>query len=155
MSAKGPSKSSSGRSNRWPLAFAILSGAGVFAASSNHFHNSFYFDDGTVIQNNAYLRSLRNIPLFFRNANTFSTYPFNAAYRPLTSASFAFDYWRGGGLDRFSFHVTRWTLRVALGVLIFFFLLRVLALAGLARGGRMLALFGASSSAFTGSTPRR
>lgn len=143
MSKNGPAASSSGLSNGWFAVFAILSAAGAFAAYSNHFHNSFHFDDGTVIQNNAYLRSLRNIPLFFRDASTFSTYPLNAAYRPLTSASFAFDYWRGG-LDPFGFHVTQWTLHVAVGVLIFFFLQRMLALAGLGRAGRLLALFGAT-----------
>ena len=79
----------------------------VFATYSNHFHNSFHFDDATVIQNNAYLRSLHNIPLFFRNAATFSSYPPNAAYRPLTSTSFALDYWLGGG-NPFFFHVTQW-----------------------------------------------
>jgi protein O-mannosyl-transferase len=115
----------------------------TFAAYSNHFRNSFHFDDGTVIQNNAYLRSLRNIPLFFRDAGTFSSYPPNAAYRPLTSASFALDYWWGGGIDPFSFHVTQWTLHLLLGVLIYLFLQRVLALSGLGAWSPPAALFGA------------
>src|SRR5712691_10752488 len=106
MSKNGRSASPSGRSNRSLAVFAILSAAGVFAAYSNHFHNSFHFDDATVIQNNAYLRSLKNIPLFFRDAATFSSFPTNAAYRPLTSVSFALDYRRGAGLDPFAFHVT-------------------------------------------------
>ncbi len=125
-------------------ALGILAAAVVFAAYSNHFHNSFHFDDATVIQNNAYLRSLRNIPLFFRDAATFSSYPPNAAYRPLTSTSFALDYWLGGGVDPLSFHATQWTLHLALGVLVFLFLERILALAGLEESGRIPALFGAT-----------
>ncbi|MDQ2978973.1 MAG: tetratricopeptide repeat protein [Acidobacteriota bacterium] len=139
-----PSASSSGPSNRWLTILAILSAAGVFAAYANHFHNSFHFDDGTVIQNNAYLRSLKNIPLFFRDASTFSSFPTNAAYRPLTSVSFALDYWRGAGLDPFAFHVTQWTLHLLLGVLVFFFVNQTLRDAGLARPSRWLALFGAT-----------
>ena len=62
--------------------FASIGVAAVLVAYSNHFHNSFHFDDDTVIQNNAYLRSLKNIPLFFRDGTTFSSLPANAAYRP-------------------------------------------------------------------------
>lgn len=126
------------------LALGLAAALAVLAAYSNHFHNSFHFDDGTVIQNNAYLRSLRNIPLFFRDATTFSSYPPNTAYRPLASASFALDYWLQGGLDPFAFHVTQWTLHLALGILAFFFLERVLGLAGLARPAPWLALCGAT-----------
>jgi protein O-mannosyl-transferase len=126
------------------LCLASLAVATIWAAYANHFHNSFHFDDGTVIQNNAYLRSLKNIPLFFKDATTFSSFPTNAAYRPLTSVSFALDYWRGKGLDPFAFHVTQWTLHLLLGVLIFFFIKRALANAGLAIVCPWLALFGAT-----------
>ena len=132
------------RSNRWLIVCATVSVAGVLAAYSNHFHNSFHFDDGTVIQNNAYLRSLKNIPLFFRDATTFSSLPANASYRPLTSVSFALDYWRGSGLNPFAFHQTQWALHLLLGVLIFFFVQRVLRNAGLGPGSPWLALFGAT-----------
>lgn len=126
------------------LLLALLAVTAILAAYSNHFRNSFHFDDATVIQNNAYLRSLKNIPLFFRDATTFSSHPSNAAYRPLTSASFALDYWRSGGLDPFAFHVTQWTLHVLLAALVFFFLRRVLELAGLVPAAGWLALFGAT-----------
>lgn len=111
-------------------------------AYSNHFRNGFHFDDSHVIQNNAYIRSLGNIPRFFRDASTFSSYPQNAAYRPLTSATLAVDYWRGGGLDPLPFHVTQLTLHALLGVLVFFFVLRVLTLAGLAPHRGVAALLG-------------
>jgi len=133
------------RRSRWW--FALLAAAAVaaaFAAYSNHFHNSFHFDDHNVIQNNVYLRSLSNVPLFFKEASTFSSVPTNATYRPLTSVSFALDYWWGKGLNPFAFHLTQWCLHLALAVLIFFFLRRVLGLAGVGPRCDFLSLFGAA-----------
>jgi protein O-mannosyl-transferase len=129
----------------WVLALLVLlSVASVWAAYSNHFHNSFHFDDDSVIENNVYLRSLRNIPLFFQSATTFSSMPTNATYRPLTSVSFALDY-RWGGLNPFAFHVTQWSLHLLMGVLLFFFLKRILDLSGMAVARRdLLSLFGAA-----------
>lgn len=128
----------------WAFALlVVLCVVGTWAAYSDHFHNSFHFDDDSVIENNVYLRSLRNIPLFFQSATTFSSMPTNATYRPLTSVSFALDYWWGGGLNPFAFHVTQWILHVLMGVLMFFFLQRILALSGVAAAVRgLLSLFG-------------
>jgi len=58
----------------------------ILAAYANHFHNGFhFFDDQHTIVNNASIRELRNIPLFFRDATTFSALPSNQSYRPLVS----------------------------------------------------------------------
>lgn len=92
------------------LAFSLL-----FSAYANHFHNAFHFDDSHVIEQNLYIRSLHNLPRFFTDAQTFSSLPANAVYRPLLSVTFAFDYWRGGGLDPWQFHVTQFGLLVLLG----------------------------------------
>ena len=55
----------------------LLGGALLFvallAAYANHFRNGFHYDDGHTIVNNASIRELGNIPLFFRDATTFST----------------------------------------------------------------------------------
>ena len=63
----------------------VLAGSPVLAvllaAYANHFHNGFHYDDGHTIVNNASIRELRNIPLFFRDATTFSTLPSNQSYR--------------------------------------------------------------------------
>ena len=64
----------------------------LFAAYANHFHNGFHFDDAHTIENNAAIRELRNIPLFFRDATTFSSLPSNQSYRPLVSTLLAIDY---------------------------------------------------------------
>ena len=68
----------------------------LLAAYANHFHNSFHFDDAHTIVNNAAIRELRNIPLFFRDATTFSALPSNQSYRPLVSTLLAIDYRLGG-----------------------------------------------------------
>ena len=75
----------------------------ILAAYSNHFQNSFHFDDAHTIVNNAVIRDLRNIPFFFRDATTFSSLPSNQSYRPLVSTLLAIDYQLGGGLNRSGF----------------------------------------------------
>jgi tetratricopeptide (TPR) repeat protein len=143
-SAPGPLDSE--RLPGWMFAtLTLLTVAAAWAAYSNHFHNSFHFDDDSVIENNIYLRSLRSIPLFFQSATTFSSMPTNATYRPLTSVSFALDYWWGGGLNPFAFHVTQWSLHLLMGVLLFFFLKRTLEMSGVpAARAPLLSLFGAA-----------
>ncbi len=78
------------------LSAALL--AAVTLAYANHFNNPFHFDDSHAVVDNPYIRSLRNAPLFFTDAQTFSNLPANRSYRPLISLSLAFDYWLGGGL---------------------------------------------------------
>jgi tetratricopeptide (TPR) repeat protein len=56
--------------------------------------------------NNPWIRDLRNVPRFFADASTFSTYPSDQSYRPLTSASLALDYWFGHGLNPLFFHLS-------------------------------------------------
>lgn len=72
---------------------------------SNHFQNSFHFDDFHTVSNNPYIRSLHNVGLFFTDPATFSVLPANRTYRPLVTLSLAFDYWLGGGLKPVWFHL--------------------------------------------------
>ena len=63
--------------NRWSFTVTcVLSFCLLLSAYSNHFHNSFHFDDSHVIGSNVYIRSLRNIPTFFMDAGTFNSFPF-------------------------------------------------------------------------------
>jgi Flp pilus assembly protein TadD len=98
-------------------ALAILGGAllavALLAAYANHFHNSFHFDDAHTIENNAAIRELRNIPLFFRDSTTFSALPSNQSYRPLVSTLLAIDYQLGGG-NPLPFHLSIFALFIAL-----------------------------------------
>lgn len=82
------------------------------ATYSNHFRNEFQFDDAHAIQNNRYIRSVRNIPLFFTDARTFSALPSNQSYRPLVTTTLAIDYRLGNGLNPVAFHATSFALFV-------------------------------------------
>src|SRR5713101_210568 len=110
--------------------FAALGTVALFmallAAYSNHFQNSFHFDDAHTIVNNASIRELRNIPLFFRDATTFSALPSNQSYRPLVSTLLALDYKFGGGVQPFWFHLSIFALYVALTLLLAFVIYRIL-----------------------------
>src|SRR5207248_4961316 len=94
--------------------------AAIFAAYANHFNNSFHFDDAHTIVNNASIRELRNVPLFFRDAATFSSLPSNQSYRPLVSTLLAIDYKLAGGLHAFWFHLSIFALFAVLTLLIGF-----------------------------------
>jgi protein O-mannosyl-transferase len=82
----------------------------VVLAYANHFHNGFHFDDFHTVENNPAIRSLSNIPSFFKDGRTFSVLPSNASYRPLVTTTLAVDYWLSGGLDPFWFHVGTFVL---------------------------------------------
>jgi tetratricopeptide (TPR) repeat protein len=98
-----------------PRQFAYAIGCGLAllvtcTAYANHFRNDFHFDDSHTILNNAFVRSVRNVPLFFTNAATFSSLPTNQSYRPLVTTTLAIDYWMAGGPDPMAFHVTSFAL---------------------------------------------
>jgi len=83
---------------------------------SNHFTNSFHFDDSHTIVNNVYIKNIRNIPLFFRDGATFSSLPTNQSYRPVVTTTLAIDYWLGKGLrTTFYFHLSTFILFLAQG----------------------------------------
>ena len=132
------------RSLQRPLVFvaACLGAlALVFAAYSNHFNNAFHFDDSHVIVDNLYIRSLQQIPTYFVDATTFSSLPANAMYRPLLSATYAFDYWLANGLNPLHFHVTQFLMLICLGVSATFVLLRIMNAADPRWWNRYLAVF--------------
>ena len=72
------------------FAYPIACGAALLATLvvyANHFHNAFHFDDAHTILNNVFVRSVRNIPLFFASPATFSSLPSNQSYRPLVTTT--------------------------------------------------------------------
>ncbi len=107
------------------LSLALLLLFLVIASYSNHFHNAFHFDDAHSIVNNVYIRDIGNIPLFFKDATTFTSLPQNQSYRPLVSTTLALDYWLGKGLEPFYFHLSIFILFVLQGILMFFLFLRI------------------------------
>ena len=102
------------------LALVLLA---VLLAYTNHFENAFHFDDFHTITDNPWIRSVGNIPRFFTDANTSSTLPANRVYRPLLTTSSAIDYWLGGGLKPFFFHLSTF-LWFLLQIVLMFFLFR-------------------------------
>lgn len=135
---------------RW-LPWAAI--ALVLAAYANSLPNAFQFDDGHVIVDNAYMRDPANIPRFFTDARMFSSLPSNAAFRPLLSATLAFDYWLARGPRPVVFHVHSLLWLVLLWALAQAFFRRVLVTAVNEPLAGWLALFAATLFAIhTGNT---
>ena len=89
------------------LALALLA---ICLAYANSFQNGFHFDDFHTIVDNPAIRSLRNIPTFFRDATSFSVLPANRTYRPIVSTSLALDYALGRGYVPLWFHLSTFVL---------------------------------------------
>ena len=110
---------------------SLLGGAllllAILVAYSNHFHNGFHMDDGHTVVDNASIRDLRNIPLFFRDAATFSVLPSNQSYRPLVSTLLAIDFRLAHGLEPFWFHLSIFAFFIALTLLLAFVIYHLLA----------------------------
>lgn len=104
------------------LVAAALAAAAIVLAYSNSLHNTFHFDDHHVIVNNVFIRSLQNVPLFFRDAHTFSTRADHATYRPLVTLTYAIDFAATHSLNPVPFHATQIILLLAVwAMLIAFF----------------------------------
>lgn len=108
---------------------------------SNHFENSFHFDDSHAVQSNVYIRDIKNIPLFFKDGTTFSSLPANQSYRPVVTTSLAIDYWLGNGYNYFYFHLSTFLLFLLQGVLMFYMIRKLLDLAWKTDWNDYVALF--------------
>ncbi len=104
---------------------AALFAIALTVTYSNHFHNSFHFDDSHVVVNNIYIKSLHNIPLFFSDARTISSLPSNQAYRPIVVTSLALDYFLGKGLNTFYFHLSTFILFIVQGIFMYLLYVRI------------------------------
>ncbi len=99
----------------------------VTAAYANHFYNGFHFDDDHSVVDNPYIRSLKNIPLFFKDGTTSSVLPQNQAYRPVVTTSLALDYsWNG--YDLLSFHLSTFILFIVQGLLMLLLFKKLLSI---------------------------
>jgi protein O-mannosyl-transferase len=127
---------------------AVLGGAllliVILAAYANHFQNTFHMDDGHTIVNNASIRELGNIPLFFRDATTFSALPSNQSYRPLVTTLLAIDYQLAHGLQPFWFHVSNFALFITLTLLLAFVVHHLLETDTTSSANRWIALAAAA-----------
>ncbi|MBI4854543.1 MAG: tetratricopeptide repeat protein [Acidobacteria bacterium] len=105
--------------------FAIIAIA-VTIVYSNHFNNAFHLDDTHTILENSYIKDINNLALFFKDGTTFSALPSNQSYRPMVTASLAFDYWLGKSLDPFYFHLSMFIVFLVQGLLMMFFYWKIL-----------------------------
>ncbi len=118
------------RASRPFLVAAALAAAAIVFVYSNSLHNAFHFDDRHVIVNNVFIRSLRHVPLFFRDAHTFSTRADHATYRPLVTLTYAIDFAITRSLDPVPFHVTQIALLLVIWAMLAVFFLKALDVAG-------------------------
>ena len=88
----------------------------IIGTYSNHFDNEFHFDDAHTIVDNGYIRTLSNIPLFFKDCTTSSAMPSHQGYRPLVTSTLAIDYALSmkktagqSGYDFFWYHMSNFT----------------------------------------------
>ncbi len=101
--------------------YLLLLFAVVTFAYKNHFTNPFEFDDSHTIVTNYYIRDIKNIPLFFKDAATFSSLPSNQSYRPVVTTLNAIDCWLGGKAEPipFYFHRSIFISFLILGIFVF------------------------------------
>ena len=97
----------------------------IIFAYSNHFSNSFQFDDSHTIETNSSIQEL-NIISFFKDATTFSSLPTNQSYRPLTTLENAIDYKIGKGLNSKIFHIHIFITYMLVCCLLFIFIKKLL-----------------------------
>ncbi len=115
----------------------------AFITYSNHFRNAFHFDDSHTIVNNEYIRSLKNIPLFFSDARTFSSLPANQTYRPgLTTLNAVDTFFSPGSVpDPFPFHVSIFICHIVSGIFVYLIVLHLLSAPVKTKWNQLLALF--------------
>ncbi len=99
----------------------------VYFAYANSFHSPFHFDDEHTIVTNSFIRDIHNIPLFFKDATTFSSLPANQAWRPGVTTLDAIDCWIGGvGIPMpYAYHVHIFIDYLILGFFIYLFVLKI------------------------------
>jgi len=88
---------------------------------SNHFNNSFHFDDAHTIVNNLSIREINNIPKFFTDGRTMSSLPSNQDYRPGLTTLNAIDFYLAGkrSPEPLVFHISIFISFIITGLLFF------------------------------------
>src|SRR5574337_732285 len=98
----------------------------AFAVNAFYLRNdSFFGDDYNFIINNLYIRSLRNIPSFFTTLAAGSSYRgTQVSYRPITTATFALNYYLGG-FDPLGYHIFNLLVHLFNIVMVFLIVRRI------------------------------
>ncbi|EDM43861.1 Tetratricopeptide TPR_2 repeat protein [unidentified eubacterium SCB49] len=116
----------------------------IVIAYSNHFSNSFHFDDSHTIENNSFIQEI-NIVKFFTDGTTFSSLSTNQSYRPLTTLENAIDYKLGGGLNPKIFHIHIFITFIITCALLLVFIKKILDKVSYSKNNQFWALLSTSS----------
>ncbi|MFC1511129.1 tetratricopeptide repeat protein [Candidatus Margulisiibacteriota bacterium] len=87
---------------------------------SNHWSNSFHFDDFHTIVDNPHIRSLDNTLSFFTDPQTATILPAVSSLRSLCTLSAAIDYKLGHGYNPFYFHLSSFLWYIIQLIFMFF-----------------------------------
>lgn len=82
----------------------------LLAVYSQHFNNSFHFDDSHTIVQNPAIRDLHHVGRLLTDGSAFSILTTNRGWRPLLTLSLAVDYKIAGGANPWAFHVDSFCL---------------------------------------------
>ncbi len=105
------------------IALISLTSLAVF---SNNFQHEFLLDSGHTVSENPTVRSLKNIPNYFVDPETFSTLRDHADYRPVLQTSYALNYWISG-YDTWSWHLTQILLHLTCALGLYFFCRKIIS----------------------------
>ncbi len=115
-------------STRHPPRPALLAGLAALAAllvMVPALDGPFIFDDIPLIEGNHYVHGLEHWPRWFREALWSTNYDpsvqHRSFFRPVVVASYAIDWWWGGGMP-FAFHLTNSLVHAASTILLFYLL---------------------------------
>ena len=123
-SIESPTESPPPSRLRAVIACAVLA-ALVWTTYANSLEGPFTFDDWHVIPQNPAVRDPGNIPEFFQDISLFSILASNRDYRPLFMTSMTLCWWAGDG-KYLPFHLTSIALHMAVVLLLFGVLRRLL-----------------------------
>jgi len=130
--------------NKNIVSLALIALCMLMVAYANHFYNGFHFDDLHAIYDNVHIRNLQNIPRFFWDPSMFSADPEHFGLRSLVTTTLAIDYWMGGGLNLFYFHLSTFIWHIGLTVMLYFMYKRLFRQALKHEWVNYIALFTAS-----------
>lgn len=102
------------------IAISVILLGALILSYSNHFYNTFHFDDSHTIESNPYIKNINNCWAFFYSPQMFSSLPSHWGLRPLVSVSLAIDYWMGNSLNPFYFHLSTFIWYIVLCIILFF-----------------------------------
>lgn len=106
-------------SSLFTYVFAATLGVLLIAAYGNSFAVGFMFDDAWGIAQNSALRSLANVPGYFRDPFLLTPIRQNVDLRPVLMATFALNYWLSR-LEPWSWHALNLVLHFGAALIVYF-----------------------------------